>query len=174
MRRWWVWLLVVVLAAVIVVGLLGVFLPPTVTEAAGRVDPACMKVLKRDGVPYERRVRKCRVRVRTIAQVGTAQVGDDGWWKWRTGNFAWEFFVEVSYHAAVVGSQMVWVVDGVDCYVGHVYIVTLNISRCRAYRSGPGTNAGANYEVSFGPVLEGHRTYIRLPDGGAVEGPVWQ
>lgn len=165
-------LIVVFLVGVLVVlllGLYGVFGPVQVTDAAGRTDRACMVALKRRGVPYEERERRCRIRIRQIATVGTSQTGT-GYWKWRVGNEIWRFYVEASWSMHLVGPPPVWRIDAVRCWKAYVYIVGLDITECGKWRSSGVDYGGASYVTSFGPVSVGGRTYITLRSSGLAEG----
>jgi hypothetical protein len=102
-----------------------------------------------------------------------AQVGP-GYWRWRTGvDVLWRFDVEATYHNAFVGGSMVVIPDDINCWVHHVYVITLDITSCKWWRVNGVLHMGASYVTSFGLVLEGKRTFVVLRPN-STSGPYWE
>ena len=168
----------VFVVAYALIGLLGVLLPPTVstierTEAGYGTDPACMAYEKKKGIPYEQRKEDCRIRLRTIDSFSPAALGG-GYWKWRSGvDLFWRFTTEAIWHSAFVGGSVVVIPDDINCWINYANIVSLSISNCKWWRANGDLYFGVNYVTSFGPVVVGGRTFVRIRPGSSA-GPFWE
>lgn len=168
----------VAILAYIIIGLVAVSLPHEsvpveivgAASAASPKDPACQRALKRVGVPKQKRVKRCRIRTRSLPSASAST--NDYHERWRVGNAAWLFDIEVSARWVTAPNAIgYWRPLSTVCWKRYAHIVSLDIKRCDDWRSGPYIQMGAIYETAFGPVSFGNRSYVVLHPDARISGP---